>query len=179
MMYISLETSVTAGDANSQCLYKIPSNNTRRKVLYINGQKQNVEKMLSLIVCGNSMKEYNIYDGNRVYVNVLSETEKSNIEKYPVIVYDNKHRKHEWFSHYKLRKFVGYVNDIDNLFETYKDRIKTSKELFEYDIQNSSCDKNDLTKKIVLSETFDKKLNRCRYSLHHAENIVGVVKYKH
>lgn len=177
IMYLSLETSVTAGDANSTCMYKIPSSNRRRSRIQVNGVEYNVKDMLSLIVCGNSMKNYNIHDGNRVYVEVLSEENKMNIERYPVIVYDNKHRKSDLYSHYKLRKFVGYVETLNNLYEVFNERIQITKEIFDTDIKNSSCDLSDKSKKVVLSETFDKNLNRNRYSLHHAENIVGIVRF--
>ena len=148
-------------------------------MISINGIKRDVSKDLQMIVCGNSMQNYNIYDGQRIYVKAMEDEEKNQITRYPVLVFHIVNGE-LGDAKYKLRKFVGYV-DNDNfkdLFVSKQDRIKVSEDIFV-----SQCEEK-LRKlrlkesvRLVLSETYDEDKKAILYSLHPVTTIFGKVEF--
>lgn len=115
MSEYTIESTTIAGDIHKFCLSKTLTRCPRKSQLKVDGEYVSTNDMLSLIVCGNSMRKYGISDGCRIYARPLATSDKTNITNYPVIVLDNKHRKNDYYSHYKLRKFVGYLADLSDM----------------------------------------------------------------
>ena len=143
-------------------------------VISINGIKRDVSKDLQMIVCGNSMQNYNIYDGQRIYVKAMEDEEKNQITRYPVLVFHIVNGE-LGDAKYKLRKFVGYVDNenLNDLFVSKQDRIKVSEDIFV-----SQCEEK-LRKlrlkesvRLVLSETYDEDQKAILYSLHPVTTIL-------
>ena len=148
-------------------------------VISINGIKRDVSKDLQMIVCGNSMQNYNIYDGQRIYVKAMEDEEKNQITRYPVLVFHIVNGE-LGDAKYKLRKFVGYVDNenLNDLFVSKQDRIKVSEDIFV-----SQCEEK-LRKlrlkesvRLVLSETYDEDQKAILYSLHPVTTIFGKVEF--
>lgn len=148
-------------------------------MISINGIKRDVSKDLQMIVCGNSMQNYNIYDGQRIYVKAMEDEEKNQITRYPVLVFHIVNGE-LGDAKYKLRKFVGYVDNenLNDLFVSKQDRIKVSEDIFV-----SQC-KEKLRKlrlkesvRLVLSETYDEDQKAILYSLHPVTTIFGKVEF--
>lgn len=171
--------TVKAGKVTTLCketnwvLGKIPSK------LSINGVKVDAREDLKMLVCGNSMKNYHIYNGQRIYVKPMTDEEKIHIHSFPVLVF-NIVDGLKGDAKYKLRKFVGYVmnDDFRELYEAYQDRIKVSLETF---TEQCTPKYNKLREKyseqLVLSETYDEDKNIVLYSLHPVSTILGKVEY--
>lgn len=145
----------------------------------INGVKKDVSKDMQMVVCGNSMQNYHIYDGQRIYVRKMVDEEKNGITRYPVLVFHIINGE-PGDAKYKLRKFVGYV-DNDNLHELFaskQDRIKVSEDVF-----CSQCEeklrklRQKESDRLVLSETYDEDQKAILYSLHPVTTIYGKVEY--
>ena len=148
-------------------------------MICINGIKRDVSKDLQMIVCGNSMQNYNIYDGQRIYVKAMEDEEKNQITRYPVLVFHIVNGE-LGDAKYKLRKFVGYVDNenLKDLFVSKQDRIKVSEDIFV-----SQCEEK-LRKlrlkesvRLVLSETYDEDQKAILYSLHPVTTIFGKVEF--
>lgn len=148
-------------------------------MISINGIKRDVSKDLQMIVCGNSMQNYNIYDGQRIYVKAMEDEEKNQITRYPVLVFHIVNGE-LGDAKYKLRKFVGYVDNenLNDLFVSKQDRIKVSEDIFV-----SQCEEK-LRKlrlkesvRLVLSETYDEDQKAILYSLHPVTTIFGKVEF--
>lgn len=151
-----------------------------------NDQVIDTSKYKVMIAAGESMKDYEIHRGDKVFIEpYISEDDKKNILDYPILAIRLYGPRMPFDSKQKLRKFVGYVEsstDWDNVYEKYKDRIKKdiSKEQFK-----ESCNKSyrkgkfELNKSNIgiLSETFDVSLQKYHYSVHSIKNVYGKVKY--
>lgn len=170
---------VKAGKVTKPCkgknwvLGKMPSN------IRINGVRKDVSKDFQMLVCGNSMKNYNIFDGQRIYVKEIADKDKGEIKRFPVLVFHIVNGE-KGDAKYKLRKFVGYVADdnFKDLYETYRDRIKVSETSF---VAQCASKYEELRKKntgkFVLSETYDEDKDVVSYSLHPVDTILGKVEY--
>ena len=66
---------------------------------------------------------------------------------------------------------------MENAYEQYKDRLHVNEDQFLSDMRKSKERLTNGNGVIIISETFDGDLQRDRYSLHHATNIVGVAMY--
>ncbi len=145
----------------------------------INGVRKNVSKDFQMLVCGNSMKNYHILDGQRIYVRSIADEDKENITRYPVLVFHIVDGA-KGDAKYKLRKFVGYVVDDDfrNLYDSLRDRIKVPVDSF---LSQCTPKYKELRKsnsgKLVLSETYDEDKGIVLYSLHPVSTIMGKVEY--
>lgn len=171
-----------AGDVSKRAFRRQWTSKPVHKQLIINDDKIDLSEFVSLIVHGNSMRQYRIKDGQRVYVyEFKTEADRKGISTRPVVVFKIKHTL-PWFSQYKLRKFVSYLEDVDtldwnNVFEDNKDKIQIPKVQFVKEIQTKLKKVDNKKGLFVLSETYDEHTEGCRYSLHHASNLYGAVKY--
>ena len=145
----------------------------------INGVRKDVSKDCQMLVCGNSMKKYNIFDGQRIYVKLIKGDAKVHIEHFPVLVFHIVNGA-TGDSKYKLRKFVCYVSDdnFTSVYEKFKDRIKVSEKKF---LEQCSSKygklRNEYKGRFILSETYDEDKNIVLYSLHPVESVFGKVEY--
>lgn len=146
----------------------------------VNGTKIDVSHDEKMLVSGNSMKFFNIYDGQRIYVRRLSDSEKFNITRYPVLVFHIVNNPNKDDADYKLRKFVGYVDSIQwtDIFSKFKDKIKISEKDFIRQCQSKYQRLPDAERSnLILSETYDEDNNRICYSLHPVNSVYGKVEY--
>lgn len=170
---------VKAGKVNKPCNVSKSIFGYMPSHIFINGVKKDVSNDIPMIVCGNSMQNYHIYDGQRIYVKTMGDEEKNGIARYPVLVFHIINGD-QGDAKYKLRKFVGYVDNenLNDLFVSKQDRIKVSEDVFV-----SQCEKK-LRKlrlkgsgRLVLSETYDEDQKAILYSLHPVTTILGKVEY--
>ena len=136
-----------------------------------------------MLVCGNSMKDYNIFNNQRIYVKKYStDAEKNSIERYPVLVFSIIDPP-EGDALYKLRKFVGYIADVntsaEEAYELYSQRIRIPREVFltQYERKCRKLADANCASRLVLSETYDEDAHETTYSLHHVSTIYGKVEY--
>lgn len=177
----SISRTTMAGDVDKFCFAFQMSSNKHHEYLIVNNDRVDVSKDMSLIVCGESMQKYNIHNGQRVYIRCYKGEDYKNIKGTPILLIKYKHHKNWLYklfaSEYKLRKFIGYVDDFSKVENLYNENMGISKEQFLKDVQKSKDKLNEREVKVMLSETFDVELCRNRYSVHHADNAVGMVRY--
>lgn len=181
LLFINIQTLsvVKAGKVTKPCKERRTVFGDTPSNININGVRIDVSKDLKMLVCGNSMKNYNIFDGQRIYVKPMTDNEKHDIKHYPVLVF-NIVGGMEGDAKYKLRKFVGYVkdNNFKDLYEIQHNRIKVSMDTF-----ISQCSpkydklREQYSEMLVLSETYDEDTNTVLYSLHPVSTILGKVEY--
>ena len=135
-----------------------------------------------MVAAGDSMRDYNIHNGDSILVSPYDDNGKLHIEHYPVLAIKLREPVKPFDSNMKLRKFVGYVanQDWDAAYERYKDRVKTtvSREDFMASC-NKSYNKHQFplsdADPAVLSETYDVDSHRYHYSVHPVDKIYGKV----
>lgn len=133
-----------------------------------------------LYVHGNSMKDYNISDGQYVFVESFRTIdEKRTIQTHPVLVFNI--TKSNIQSKYKLRKFVTYTKIVDTdwneVYANNRERIKISREAFVKECVNKVQKLKDKNSLYILSETFDENLRKYSYSFHPIESLYARVRY--
>lgn len=178
-MNVQTLTVVKAGKVTKLCKEKSIVFGSTPSEININGVRIDVSKDTKMLVNGNSMKNYNIFDGQRIYVKPMTDEEKQEIRHYPVLVF-NIVDGMKGDAKYKLRKFVGYVrdNDFKTLHETLHERIKVPVGTF-----TSQCApkynklRERYSETLVLSETYDEDNDTLLYSLHPVSTIFGKVEY--
>lgn len=178
-------STVKAGKVSKHCPRIVLYNSKDYGVISVDGRTVSVSGMLHLAVCGNSMRDYNILDGQEIYARRYEDDEsKVSIEDHPVLVL--KITKASFYdSQYKLRKFVDYgsLNNTDieweTVFERNTDRIKMGKEDFirKCLVKVEKLKKLGITGQVVLSETYDEEKNYYDYSLHPVTTICASVEY--
>lgn len=146
----------------------------------LKGQSIDLSKDIKMVVCGNSMKYYNIHNGQRIYVEKIEEAEKGDISTFPVLVLDIVNNPNKEDAAYKLRKFVGYTDNEDwsGYYEKLRNRIKVPEDIFVSQCSEKYRKMNPApNEQLVLSETYDEDKNEVCYSLHPVSSIYGKVKY--
>lgn len=146
----------------------------------VNGVRVDLKDDVEMLVCGNSMQEYNIHDGQRIYVKECKdESEKMNIKTHPVLVFRITQKTIENDADFKLRKFVGYLDeqpDWNQVYEQYKNRIHIDKDTFIAQCEEKYKKTSD-KENLVLSETYSEEKKVILYSMHEADTIYGKVEY--
>lgn len=152
------------------------------KVIECDGERVDVSSYKGLYVYGNSMKDYDIHNGQEVFVaEYTTEQQKISIHDYPVLVFHIYNMKCQ--SPYKLRKFVGYVENPANMdwhefYNQFKDRIKISETKFVSECQEKQGKlKQQRKEKYILSETYDEGTCAYRYSMHPVSSLYAKVMY--
>ena len=171
---------VKAGKVTKLCPKNVRVLGYMPRTIKVNGTKIDVSRDEKMLVRGNSMKDFNICDGQRIYVRILSVEEKKTITRYPVLVFNIVDNPNKDDAEYKLRKFVGYVtsNRWSEIYDKFNDRIKISEQAFTRQCASkysrlSSSEQCDL----VLSETFNEDKHEVCYSLHPISTVYGKVEY--
>ena len=171
-----------AGNVETFSLRSSLTTKPLHKNLKIGSELIDLSPYMSLIVHGNSMQQYKIYDGQRIYVETYkTDNEKKGITNRPVVVFKINHSC-RLFSQYKLRKFVVYIDyndktDWKGIYHAHKEQIQVDESRFLSDMETTISKISNKTGRLVLSETYDEFLGCVRYSLHHYTNLVGKVKY--
>lgn len=154
--------------------------------LNVNGENVDVSGMPKYIVRGESMKQYGIHSGQTIFVERINKEQASTIEQHPVLLFSiRKKHYHLCDSRYKLRKYIGTIDDIkanaDTVFEQYRERIDVSLSDFQKDfnerIKDLRKEPDYDKKKYILSVTYRKKERRNHYNMHSTDTVRGVVKY--
>lgn len=137
-----------------------------------------------MVVAGNSMKDYDIHDGDIVLVKTYDDQSKKEIHTHPVIAIKLSGQRNPLDSDMKLRKFVGYATDQKwgALYDRYSDRVKqgVSRDDFiascskSYDKKPFAIEQNNPA---VISETYDVDSHRYHYSVHPVNLLYGKVMY--
>lgn len=173
-----------AGKVSKHCPRLVFYDRSDNGTISVGGLTIDVSKMLHLVVFGNSMKDYDIWDGQEIYAKRISEEEKRKITDYPVLVFQITNAKF-YDSQFKLRKFVNY-GKIDNaevewaaIYDKDRNRIKINKEDFvqKCRIKAKKLNAFGISGDVALSETYDEEANCYDYSLHPVNTIYAVVKY--
>lgn len=150
----------------------------RRQILH----KKKVKGLEVFSVVGHSMIQEGIYDGNLIYVKKMDKIERMSISTYPVLLFSISNIS-ETDSQYKLRKFVGYIDDPQTIdwgafYDGIKERIHINKELFvkmcEQKARKMSFDNIAAGTKYILSETREDDF---LYSIHAIDTLYGKVCY--
>ena len=135
-----------------------------------------------MVAAGDSMKDYNIHNGDSILVSPYSDQEKRHINRYPVVAIKLRGSKKPFDSDMKLRKFVGYIRETNwgNAYSLYQARIKPSVSREDFIASCSkSYQKHQFTlsesQPAVLSETYDVDSCRYHYSVHPVDFIYGKV----
>lgn len=148
--------------------------------IVINGRKIDVHDKEILLVQGNSMKDYQIHDGQKVFISKMDDLSKKHITTFPVLVFRIVNKENEDDADFKLRKFVSYVHDDQwsRLYHSLQDRMKIDESVFirQCDAKYAKLSDSDKVS-LVLSETFDEDRNIVAYSLHPVSSIYGKVEY--
>ncbi len=150
------------------------------KEIISDGKKVNVASYVALYVYGNSMKDYNIYNGQEVFVEPLDDAQKENLNNFPVLVFHIHNTKVQ--SEYKLRKFVSYIEspittNWEDIFSKLESKIKISKEKFESERRNKTNKLTNPTIRHILSETYDEDTHTYRYSMHPVSSLYAKALY--
>lgn len=180
---------VRAGDISKDCALRTYASDFQNKTFVFNGESIDPSDYIIFIVRGESMSNYNIHDGDAVFVKRLSVSERYSLKDNPVIVLEIDHTVrctgcYSSADEYKLRKFIGYIgcNDtIDNIVaeypylsistETINDKLTKCKD--EYNISDENRQANIL---FTLSETKYED-GTIGYSIHPIINLFGTVKF--
>ena len=150
------------------------------KVINVNGKRVDVSGFVVFYVHGNSMKKYKIKDKQRIFAKPLGKVEY--ILNHPVLVFRIVNHKPD-DAEYKLRKYVNLLDSIEGVdwsevYEANKERISIAKEEFiEQCSGKAERDRDFLTGKVVLSETFDEAEQKDCYSLHPLATAYATVEY--
>ena len=150
------------------------------RTLVVDGKRVDVSKDKKMVVSGNSMKDYQIFHGQRIYVKPLSEEEKGSISRFPVLVLNIVNHPDKSDADYKLRKFVGYAesDDWNKLYEQFRQRIKISQADFVAQCATKYARlPQDGKGRLVVSETYDEDKEAVQYSLHPVSAVYGRVEY--
>ena len=182
---------VRAGDAQKNVPVVKVVDCVKKDCIEVEQVKVNIQNLKALFVRGNSMRDYQITDGQTVYVErFTSEAQKQAINTFPVLVL--KLQKKNIFlrlfvSQLKLRKFICYINDIEGenweaVFDAEHDRIRLDRVEFVNVINHKIVEMKERGEYVAgchydLSETYDEDASRYSYSLHEVSKIYGKVKY--
>lgn len=177
--------TIKAGKVTKHCPRFVFLNQKGNGRLRVDGQIVDVSKMLHLTVCGNSMRDYQIVDGQEIYAQYIeSDDEKNHIPDHPVLVFSISNAG-ILDSQYKLRKFVdygylGYGNDEwGTVFDRNSERIKIERQAFleKCRIKAEKLQKSGIAGRVALSETYDEDNELYDYSLHPVNTIIASVEY--
>ncbi len=151
--------------------------------IQVNGSYVDVRSLEQLIVCGNSMHDYQINNGQTVFVDLYDNHGRESITTHPVVVF-NITDASTVQSQYKLRKMVsyadGYTQNWGTIYDANESRIRIAKSTFE-----EMCvakvkkmqDAGIADERLIVSETYDEDLRAYRYSLHPVSTLYAKVRY--
>lgn len=151
--------------------------------IQVNGAYVDVRSLEQLIVCGNSMHDYQINNGQAVFVELYDDHGRESIATHPVVVF-NITDASSVQSRYKLRKMIsyaeGYNQDWEHIYVANRNRIRISGN----DFVNMCLAKvrkmqqaGIAEERLIVSETYDEDLHAYRYSLHPMSTLYGKVRY--
>lgn len=185
ILYLSLRqvSTVKAGNVLKYSPAKKWRVGSKPQHIRINGTYVDVRNMEQLIVCGNSMQDYQISNGQTVFVSLYDGNGRESITTHPVVVFHITDASAVQ-SQYKLRKMVsyadGYTQNWGAIYDANESRIRIAKSAFE-----EMCvakvkkmqDEGIADERLIVSETYDEDLRAYRYSLHPVSTLYAKVRY--
>lgn len=185
ILYLSLRqvSTVKAGNVLKYSPAKKWRVGSKPQHIKINGSYVDVRNMEQLIVCGNSMHDYQISNGQTVFVAPYDSNDREFITTHPVVVFHITDASSVQ-SRYKLRKMVsyaeGYNQNWGDVFDANESRIRIPKAAFE-DMCLAKVRKMQVAgiadERLIVSETYDEDLRAYRYSLHPVSTLYAKVRY--
>ena len=157
-----------------------------RKTVSTGNGIEDISGLEAMYVKGNSMRDYNIFDGSTVFVQKITGEDRNHITTHPVLVLMLK-KKNPLVSQLKLRKFICYIPNIEDVdwqhvFNEQQDRIKLTYPDFISVIENKIVEMKERNEYFtdtcyILSETYEEDKNKYSYSLHRSSSVCGKVKF--
>ena len=183
ILYLSLRrvSTVKAGNVLKYCPATKCRVGSKPRQIQVNGAYVDVSSLEQLVVCGNSMHDYRINNGQTVFVSRIND--KESISAHPVVVFNITNApSHQ--SKYKLRKMVSYAEGYDQdwnvIYREDNNRIRISQNDFVTMCQNKVKKMQEagiVNERFIVSETYDEDLHEYRYSLHPVSTLYAKVKY--
>lgn len=183
ILYLSLRrvSTVKAGNVLKYCPATKCRVGSKPRQIQVNGAYVDVSSLEQLVVCGNSMHDYRINNGQTVFVSRIND--KESISAHPVVVFNITNApSHQ--SKYKLRKMVSYAEGYDQdwnvIYRENNNRIRISQNDFVTMCQNKVKKMQEagiVNECLIVSETYDEDLHEYRYSLHPVSTLYAKVKY--
>ncbi|MCQ2078027.1 MAG: hypothetical protein MJZ20_13550 [Bacteroidaceae bacterium] len=183
ILYLSLRrvSTVKAGNVLKYCPATKCRVGSKPRQIQVNGAYVDVSSLEQLVVCGNSMHDYRINNGQTVFVSRIND--KESISTHPVVVFNITNApSHQ--SKYKLRKMVSYAEGYDQdwnvIYRENNNRIRISQNDFVTMCQNKVKKMQEagiVNERFIVSETYDEDLHEYRYSLHPVSTLYAKVKY--
>lgn len=183
ILYLSLRrvSTVKAGNVLKYCPATKCRVGSKPRQIQVNGAYVDVSSLEQLVVCGNSMHDYRINNGQTVFVSRIND--KESISAHPVVVFNITNApSHQ--SKYKLRKMVSYAEGYDQdwnvIYRENNNRIRISQNDFVTMCQNKVKKMQEagiVNERLIVSETYDEDLHEYRYSLHPVSTLYAKVKY--
>ena len=172
---------VKAGKVDDFCIRYALLPHARIKEIRVGNTIRNVSDLLMFLVHGNSMRQFGVCSGQRIFVRHLSDDMLNGIDTHPVLMFHIIGAK-KWESQYKLRKFIGYVNagttDWGAVFDAYTDEITALSRNEFIEAMQRKVQKIDInSERHILSVTFNEHSKSLEYSLHPVSSLFGIVKY--
>lgn len=185
ILYLSLRrvSTVKAGNVLKYCPATKCRVGSKPRQIQVNGAYVDVSSLEQLVVCGNSMHDYRINNGQTVFVSRINDKDKESISTHPVVVFNITNApSHQ--SKYKLRKMVSYAEGYDQdwnvIYRENNNRIRISQNDFVTMCQNKVKKMQEagiVNERFIVSETYDEDLHEYRYSLHPVSTLYAKVKY--
>jgi len=172
---------VKAGKVDDFCIRYALMPYARVKEIRVNNIIRDVSNLLMFVVHGNSMRQFGVRSGQRIFVSHLSGNMLNGIDTHPVLMFNIIGAK-KWESQYKLRKFIGYVDagttDWGAVFDMYSREITALNRDGFTEAMHRKVQKIDINaERHILSVTFNEHTRNLEYSLHPISSLYGVVKY--
>lgn len=149
----------------------------------VKGVVVDVNPLEQLIVCGNSMRDYHINNGQTVFIELYDNNGRGSIKTHPVVVINITNAATDQ-SQYKLRKMIsyadGYNQNWNKIYEVNHDRIHVSQEEFENVCKEKvrkMQQSGTVEERLIVSETYDEDMHAYRYSLHPVSTLYAKVRY--
>lgn len=172
---------VKAGKVDDFCLRYALVTHANMKKIRVAGIEVDVSALLMYLVHGNSMSQFGVRNGQRVFVEKISNGMRNGITTHPMLMF-NIVGMGKWQSQYKLRKFISYIEmgtpNWDEVYESNKEYITAlTRDAFVAAMQRKQ-EKVDLEhERHILSVTYNEHSRALEYSLHPVSSLFGVVKY--
>ena len=185
VLYLSLRRvgTVKAGNVLKYCPATKCRVGSKPRQIQVNGSYVDVSSLEQLVVCGNSMHDYRINNGQTVFVSHINDKDKEAILAHPVVVFNITNASSQQ-SKYKLRKMVsyaeGYNQDWVAIYNENSTRIRISQNDFVTMCQNKVKKMQEtgiVDERLIVSETYDEDLHEYRYSLHPVSTLYAKVRY--
>lgn len=173
---------VKAGKVDDFCLRYAFVLNAHKKQLRVKGILHDVSSLLMFVVHGNSMCQYGVKSGQRIFVQKLNDnTSKDTIQTHPMLMLSIIDAS-KWQSQYKLRKFINYIekntDDWGAVYDANRNFIESmSRDAFIETMLKKACKVHLNEERHILSVTFNEHSNALEYSLHPVSSLYGIVRF--